>query len=876
MQNKSSIFHEILKWSEDKPIWQRDALRRLLESDSLEQMDIDELTQICKASYDSSHPQTARNNAQPLSESHIPSNIEGVSKVCLKSISDTENINALASGQVLDLFGNEKGIVVIYGDNASGKSGYGRVIKRACRARNRGKPIKSNIFKSGETKLAKASITININGKDEVIDWIDQDFDKAELSYISFFDSECAITHANESNDIAFSPFGLDLLENLASISRRINKSLNAEKANLEKQKPAVLRNPQINKGTNLEKLLNELKANTDFSEVKQYILLSDEEKKRFDQLKNDLSQDPNKIIEQLQLRQRRLKKLYESYLSVSKTFSDTKIQEYKKIKEDAISKNEAAKIAAETLFKGEPLPNVGSDIWKSLWESARTYSDNEAYIGKVFPLTEEKARCVLCQQELNEEASNRLINFEKYVKDNSQRAASEANKTLKETIQNIKDITTYSTEFKHFIKEIKLDNEDISTNLRKFALSAELRKRKLLRAFKENTWDQITKLNEFHQDDLISLEKEIKTRIEDLIKVVQSDNRKKLEKEKTELEDRLWASGVLDDIEQEIKRLEQYEKIEKSIKDTLTTSITNKSRQLAEEFVTARLRDRFVEELTRLKIHNVRVELIKVGGEYGSTVYQIQLIAAPNENLKDILSEGEFRCIALAGFLTELATDQSGSTVVFDDPVSSLDHKWRKQVAERLVQEAKIRQVVVFTHDIVFLHDLLDYADNKKVEKHIQRVYKSSNGYGTVGNELPWKVQNTLQRLDALNKMLSKAKKQFEANEEESYEKACADIYSILRATVERAIEEHLFSRVVVRHRDYVNTKELSKIKAIQSSDIDTLLEIHDKCCDVIRAHDASPGRNPSIPNPEDVKKDINKLDNMVRSLKNRKKSIS
>jgi hypothetical protein len=204
---------------------------------------------------------------------------------------------------------------------------------------------------------------------------------------------------------------------------------------------------------------------------------------------------------------------------------------------------------------------------------------------------------------------------------------------------------------------------------------------------------------------------------------------------------------------------------------------------------------------------------------------------------------------------------------------VSSLDHKWRQKVAERIVQEAALRQVVVFTHDIVFLHDLLDYAENQKIESFIQRVFQSSSGYGTVGNELPWKVQNTLQRLDTLIKAWSEAKQKFEAHDEEAYEKRCTDIYTELRATIERAIEEHLFNRVVVRHRDYVNTKELEKVKVMQSSDVDLLLELHNKCCDVTRAHDPSSGRNASAPIPDDVKTDIEKLDAFVRDIKQRKK---
>ena len=42
-------------------------------------------------------------------------------------------------------------------------------------------------------------------------------------------------------------------------------------------------------------------------------------------------------------------------------------------------------------------------------------------------------------------------------------------------------------------------------------------------------------------------------------------------------------------------------------------------------------------------------------------------------------------------------------SAIVFDDPVLSLDHRWRKRVAKRLVEETKNRQVIVLTHDLVF-----------------------------------------------------------------------------------------------------------------------------------------------------------------------------
>jgi wobble nucleotide-excising tRNase len=69
-----------------------------------------------------------------------------------------------------------------------------------------------------------------------------------------------------------------------------------------------------------------------------------------------------------------------------------------------------------------------------------------------------------------------------------------------------------------------------------------------------------------------------------------------------------------------------------------------------------------------------------------------------------DILSEGEQTALGLAGLFTEVHFDDSKSTLVLDDPVSSLDHERRKNVANRIAELPKERQVIVFTHDLSFV----------------------------------------------------------------------------------------------------------------------------------------------------------------------------
>ena len=75
--------------------------------------------------------------------------------------------------------------------------------------------------------------------------------------------------------------------------------------------------------------------------------------------------------------------------------------------------------------------------------------------------------------------------------------------------------------------------------------------------------------------------------------------------------------------------------------------------------------------------------------------------------NPDTVLSEGEKRAVALADFLTEVALDTGSGGIVLDDPVTSLDLEWSAVIASLLVNEAKKRQVVVFTHNLPFVHYL-------------------------------------------------------------------------------------------------------------------------------------------------------------------------
>src|SRR5262245_17555778 len=135
-----SILQEILTWTQGLPTWQSDAVARLLAKQNITADDQEDLFALLKAAHGIPDPQGR--TPKPLTADQIPAAVQATSHVALRGMSNLRYVKAIAENQHLP-FG-AIGMTVIYGDNGSGKSGYSRVLKRACRARDQMEPIHPN------------------------------------------------------------------------------------------------------------------------------------------------------------------------------------------------------------------------------------------------------------------------------------------------------------------------------------------------------------------------------------------------------------------------------------------------------------------------------------------------------------------------------------------------------------------------------------------------------------------------------------------------------------------------------------------------------------------------------------------------------------
>lgn len=132
-----TILQEIMMWSQGLPAWQQDAIARLYVRPELTAQDFDDLYSLIKSLHGIPDPKGRTPTKLAVEQIAAPQAPDRL--VQLTAIKNLRNVNALAEGQRLPI--NQTGLSVIYGENGSGKSGYSRVFKKACRARDQREPI---------------------------------------------------------------------------------------------------------------------------------------------------------------------------------------------------------------------------------------------------------------------------------------------------------------------------------------------------------------------------------------------------------------------------------------------------------------------------------------------------------------------------------------------------------------------------------------------------------------------------------------------------------------------------------------------------------------------------------------------------------------
>jgi energy-coupling factor transporter ATP-binding protein EcfA2 len=866
-----NVLQEILEWSQGRPMWQRDALRRLVLNGELSDEDICSLTEICK----SAHGLVEQQETNPLTKEHMPDKSAGSAPVSLVSIFHHRGVNALAEDQTLKF---APGLTVVYGDNGAGKTGYIRILKSACRARGQ-EGILGNVV-SGTSPLAPVvSIKYKVGTEPELREWVGTGGDEL-VSRVSVFDTQCAAVYLTEKTDVAFRPFGLDLFDKLVKACKSVRIKLEGEQRALTLNTLTVVQ-AQIPEGTAVAKFLTNVSSLTKPEAVQALACVSEEENARLALLEKSLLDlqvnDPEKLIRQLTLSVGRLQSLVQHLKDVETTLSADAVAAVFDARTEGRRKGEEAKRLREATFPEGMLGGTGSEPWKAMWESARQFSQELAYSGKAFPVVEDGAHCLLCQQSLEHAAAHRLKQFEAFVASTTERELRRIRENFVRLRKAFTELRTTTEAVEETLKEIRIEHEAVADAITAALTSNESRRKAVVAALADDT-DLATNspiiVSVVRETEALVVE--VEARIKTLRTSSTDETRKLMTAEAQELRARkLLATHqqiILDDIE----RRKKYAACGLCIEDTKTQAVTQKSSAVTKTVVSQRLKQSFNDELVNLAFSHIEVELKELGGADGVFYHKLVFTRAPGVDLPRVVSEGEQRCLSIAAFFAELSTADDLSGIVFDDPVSSLDYQWRQAVARRLVQEAKTRQVIVFTHDVVFLLLLKQFAEELMVEQFDQHVRFLSKGAGVCTEELPWVALPIKKKIGHLKNGWQAADKLSRDGHQDAYEKDAKYLYGLLREAWERALEEVLLGGVVERYRPGIQTQQVAQIADISADDCKKVETAMTKCSKWLPGHDQAAAARAPVPGTIELKADIEALDDWVTAIRNRRKKAA
>lgn len=870
------ILNDIIDWVANKPAFWQVAIDRLIRNNQLTDNDISELKEICKADYGLSKidfDEVDFDDLRNFANSSTSGNDVSLSKIC-----NVDNINALSKTSELKFASN--GLTLVYGDNGSGKSSYVSILKHACNTRGNKPTINDNLYDPtcfGKDK--KADIEYTVDGTNfNTVNLINEVVNDSVLKSIDVFDTFSANHYIEGEDEIAFIPQGLSIVEKLAVCIKKVENELNEEFSNpaLAKFDHTLL---EVSDSSTAKTFLDNLNSETTLDELRAEAIWNTTKNSRLEELIKKIDElkatDPQKTLKDNEDKVKRFEILLNKFQNLENNLTGEKLKDLQQVLNNLVTTNEALKESSEKAFSELPIEGVGNSSWKLLWESARRFY-NESTETENFPKVDGESSCPLCFQDLGEDAKNRFTAFEDFVKNDIQKTYDEASDKFDLELENLNNLKFSFEEQKPTTIELDELIEDFSKNQTDYLELLSKQKDYLVGLFNSKKTVETIQPIEIENSPKVQIQNLIKTLKETNEKLkVQSieEELKPLNKEVNQLNGEKKIFDFKPKLGREIYRQKKIKLLNQCISKCNTRTITTLSNELATNYISQNLKYNFKTELTKLGFKNIKIET-ETKGQRGKQYHYLRL-DEQNANgiaLKDILSEGEHRCISLATFLSELSISEHKSAIIFDDPVSSLDHKWRNKISQRIAQEALERQVIIFTHDITFLLMIQEHSNSLNCNLDIKSLTRKKKETGLIASNPPWDALPVGKRIGLLKDEYQKLEKIERTETEEVYKERAKMLYGKLRETWERFVEEVFLNGAIQRFGRAIQTQRLSKIVDLTNDDYNLVDENMSKCSTYFTGHDTAGTLIEEMPNSTEFLADLTVLEDYIQKIRKRR----
>jgi len=727
-------------------------------------------------------------------------------------------VNALAPDQEIEFHPR---LTICFGENASGKTGYVRILKRAAAVRT-AEPVLPNVLAGGSAATPRATIGVRVGEEERVIEWQGEQ-GVEPLTRIDVFDARAAVLHLAEDLTYSYTPADLGFYPLVMDAIERVQAKFQAARdGRLPRGNPFMNR---FQRESRLYSKIEGLGSSTDLKELDALAEVSEEEEAALPGLRDKVQALRSGSVREQIARAERSRTALGRALEVAEILLAFNPDAYGQALTTLRAARANQERATHEALASENVPGILGAAWMSFVEAAEGYIRE---IG-VDPYPAPGEPCAYCRQPLGDAAVTLLRKYRDYCNDALRQAVEQENERLRRLIAPVCDPTLdeVDREIDSFVQAFEDPSQvpqaiamarNIITQARVLrqalqaekdcpALMADLREAPaILRAAAESAGATVSDLRKQGEEREGAL-------AEEQARLRQLDARLTLRELMPAIREHVEAARWAD-------RAGTYLRPFQGLKRSLTET----SKQASTELMNRDFRRRFETESEALHAPQVTLDFPGRGGEA-----RRKKLLTRDHGLGEILSEGEQKVVALADFLAEASLKPDRSTIILDDPVTSLDHKRLQHVVDRLVQLSRDRQVIVFTHDIWFAAELLARFEREPRECAFFNVAAQDGRAGQVNRASHPRTDTFKDRSKRIQRLIDGAERESGETRQALVEQG----YSELRGACEVVVEKELLKGVTERYRPNVRMTILDQIRCDRlPAAFAAIRPVFERCC--------------------------------------------
>jgi energy-coupling factor transporter ATP-binding protein EcfA2 len=756
-------------------------------------------------------------------------------------ISETSHVNRLVDGQEISF--NDR-ITVVYGENASGKTGYARVLKQVAGARSAGRVL-PDVYTSSPARPA-ATIEYSLGGDIETVAWSDGSPPMPDLGRVMVFDAPAAPLHVDDDLTYLYTPADIALFEYVHAALSKVRDLLSAERARrAPKGNPFLSR---FRRGTPQFALVESLRASTDVTQLRRLAEIAENEDARVAGL-SDRVRNLESGGQQVQLAgARATQTMCASAVAIADRLLGFDVEKYASALNYLAECRQRVQDVSEALFSGDDLPGLFTAEWIAFITAGHDYG--VTHLRPEFP--DDAADCPYCRQTLGDDALELLQRYKTYLVDDSQAA-------LRTAAQSLADVVVPVAKLRLGDESASSGNSDAGDDGVADAIARirSLGLRQQGRLSDSQPWALDADVEQLGEDRRMLSERcDAAARAVSDLSTAASERERQLREARAtllELEDRQTLRALLDGILDHVEAAKWVDLADTVLRtfQGLLRGLTDAMKDATRGILNTTFESAFQRECQLLSCPSVRLEF---PGRQAATLRHKSV--GDNYRLGEVLSEGEQKVIALSDFLAEVSLRPSSAPIILDDPITSLDARRVDEVAERIVNLSVDQQVIVFTHHLYFATKLLAAFEHSSSRSYCSfyEVLAEDGNVGLVSRGTHPRTDTVRAITGRVNKTLQDAR----AASGTVRSDLIATAYGHMRGWIEAFIEDELLQGSVKRHRANISIEALSRVngQAVDES-VHILQPIFERACERMWPHAHTSDQLQARPTIDDVDAD-------------------